>query len=138
MNTRVSIDDASASFIEVNFGDEPDQTCPQILSHAHIADRHLWFWMMCRKLWGVAATSALFDLVGQHLGHNDERQCRRWSRGESEPPQSILWLLIRSKEGFRVVRYIGHGAVWMDNLRSELRLAADARKIFSQLETVMK
>ncbi|MPZ36651.1 MAG: hypothetical protein GEU95_01085 [Rhizobiales bacterium] len=61
-------------------------------------------------LWGDTATGALYDLVGQHLGYSDPdtalRQCRRWARGETDPPWLVLWMLIRSREGYRVLRYI--------------------------------
>lgn len=61
---------------------------------------------MCFALWGDAAPDVLFDLVGQHLKHKDNRTCRRWARHEREPPSSVLWLLIRSREGDRVVSFI--------------------------------
>jgi hypothetical protein len=107
MLDRLTNAENPATFAEVSFDANRDQKCPQKFSHAHIADRHLWFAIMCKALWGEGATAALFDLVGQHLEHKDERQCRRWARGESEPPQSILWMLIASKEGWRVEAFIG-------------------------------
>lgn len=126
-----------ATFAEVMFGAERDQTCPQKFSHAHIADRHLWFSIMCKALWNEGAPAALYDLVAQHLGYEDQdlamRQCRRWASGHSEPLESILWMLIASKEGWRVVNFIGGGAVWMESLRQERKLAALARSIFDQL-----
>lgn len=82
------------------------QKCPRIPSHANLANRGEWFALMARSLWAATATAALFDLVGQHLGHKDDRTCRRWARGESEPPMSVLWLLLRSREGGKVIAFI--------------------------------
>lgn len=138
MRSNLSTDESSATSIADTFGGADNQNSPQIFSHAYIADRHLLFGIMCRALWGTKAAAALFDLVGQHLGHKDERQCRRWASGESEPPQSILWMLMVSKEGFRVVRYIGGGSTWLPNLETELHIAALARHFRQELNGVMK
>lgn len=124
-----------ANFAEVSFGDKAGQNCPQKFSHAHIADRHLWFAIMCKALWGETATDALFDLVGQHLGYEDNRQCRRWARGETQPDASVLWMLIASKEGWRVEAFIGgEGPSWSDV--QEWRRKADLADQF--LAMVMK
>jgi hypothetical protein len=142
MLERVTNAESRTTFAEGMFGAERDQICPQKFSHAHIADRHLWFSIMCKALWNDAAPAALYDLVGQHLGYEDPdlamRQCRRWAHGHSEPAQSITWMLIASKEGWRVVNYIGGDATWMVGLRRERELAVIARQIFGQLREVMQ
>lgn len=53
---------------------------------------------------------------------------------------SVLWLLLRSREGYRVLSFImDHDPpAWWLNVQSELRLAILARDIFKQLEPVMR
>jgi hypothetical protein len=140
METRVSDACERATFAADGFGSIAGQMGPRNFSHANIADRGMWFAIMCKALWGEGATAALFDLVVQHLGYEDERnaerQCRRWASGHSEPPQSILWMLIRSKEGFRVIRYIsehGRPSEWWLVRERERELAAMAIEIFERL-----
>jgi hypothetical protein len=71
-----------------------------------VADRYWWFSLMCGALWGDTAADALYDLVGQHLKHKDNSTCRRWARGRRQPEASVLFILIRSREGHRVQRFI--------------------------------
>src|SRR5687767_5849759 len=92
------------------------QIGPQKFSHA--ADAGLWFALMCRALWTVKAPAALNDLLGDRGDEN--RTYRRWTSGHSEPPQSILWQLLRTDEGRRVLEFIMQDdapAWWKENER---------------------
>jgi hypothetical protein len=56
---------------------------------------------MVRALWPVKTVAALMDLCGI-----PERTARAYARGDREPPMSVLWLLLRSREGARVEAFI--------------------------------
>lgn len=58
-----------------------------------------WFAPFVRALWPVKAAAALEQYTGAK-----ERTARAYQSGEREPSASVLRDLIRSPEGFRVLR----------------------------------
>lgn len=130
MGTRVADESARAIFPEARSSHEIRGGD----FHGTIVPEPLWFAVMVRTLWPVKAAAAIEQYTG-----TPDRTARAYQRGDREPSATVLRDLLRSTEGFRVLKAILDPAPpqWWRNVQSELRLAVLARSIFNQLETEM-
>ena len=96
---------------------------------------HEKFVLMLRQLWPVKADMALAEYAGVR-----DRTARSYRNGEREPPLSVLWMLLRSREGYRVLSFImaDDPPDWWLVFQNERQLAALALNIFKQLEGAVK
>ena len=94
-----------------------------------------WFADLVKNLWPIKGSAAV-----EQYTRCPDRTARAYASGDREPPASVLRDLLRGDEGFRVLTYVMHGSAvtWWAVVQHERELAAMARNIFNQLETVMK
>lgn len=108
----------------------------QAIHDCSILQDPLWFGVLCRFLWPAKPWLMLVQLAGIK-----ERTAHNYASGTHPPPASVLVALLRSAEGFRVLRYImdvePHPQWWLV-IQYERRLAALAKDIFARLGEVVK
>lgn len=93
-----------------------------------------WFPLMARALWSSKAPAAICDLA--ELDEEEDRKARKWASGFNEVPGWLVVVLLRSKEGFRVLTWLmsDNPPDWWWSFQQERKLAAIARDIFKRLE----
>lgn len=99
----------------------------------HLAEP-LWFAVMCRVLWGPNASKDLKFILDAYDGRDrSERTCRAWTSGDSEPPCSVLGILMVSDQGRAVLDYLQRempSLWWLALMRAERVTAqVDAMKL---------
>ena len=85
------------------------------------------FPIMVRQLWPVKGDAALSEFAGVA-----ERTARAYRRGDREAAMSVLWLLLRSREGYRVLRFImesGEPPDWWLNTERHRHLGAAVEQL---------
>lgn len=125
MDARVSDAGAHASFAAARLG----QQRADVYAATTIVPHEL-FPLMVRNLWPVKGAAALMEYCGI-----PERTARAYQRGDREPCMSVLWLLLTSREGYRVLSYIADSAKpdWWTVFKRERELAALATEIFERV-----
>jgi hypothetical protein len=103
MHERICGDEIRASFAEALKAQQSGPIGPQ---RERYAPRQ-WFPRMSEDLWEVKTPAAVVSL-GQ-LSEEESRKSRKWTAGDNEVPGWLVVMLLRSREGYRVLSWIMRG-----------------------------
>ena len=109
------------------------QEIPASKNVGNIPPNRDWFMLLAHGVWGVAAPVA----VEEHTGRSD-RTCRDWTSGRTEPPAHVVAILLRSREGYLVLRHIMaiDPPTWWIVLQAEIELARLAKMFVAKADAL--